>query len=121
MARVLTYAQLAAATDDFNMRPLSEGGRAIGAGGFGAVYKGQLEYKGSLITVAVKTLDQDEALGAASGITSDEQFEAEIGTLRDMQHRNIVPLVGWSIDGPRKAIAYALMDNGSLGETQHPI
>ena len=119
---VFTYSQLSDATDGFNAEPVSAGGRVLGAGGFGAVYKGALQQEGVAlpVPVAVKTLDQDEAVGAASGITAAEQFAAEVEILSDLHHENLVKLLGFSMDGPRRCLVYALMQHGSLGEKNQP-
>jgi hypothetical protein len=115
---IYEYEQLREATDSFNQKPVAAGGRLLGAGGFGAVYSGMLKHADSslLIPVAVKTLDQDEEVGAASGITAAEQFAAEVQILSDLHHENLVMLLGFSMDGERRCLVYSLMQHGALGE-----
>lgn len=49
---LISYNDLMRITENFDDRPVSEGGRRVGEGGFGAVYKGVLNLK----HVAVKKL-----------------------------------------------------------------
>jgi hypothetical protein len=120
---IFEYAQLKEATDNFNQVPVAAGGRLLGAGGFGAVYQGMLKHLGrfSLVPVAVKTLDQDEEVGAASGITAAEQFAAEVQILSDLHHENLVMLLGFSMDGDRRCLVYSLMQHGALGEARNSV
>ena len=64
--------------------------------------------------LAVKRLEQDEALGAAAGIPTSAQLETEVKLLSKASHPNVVPLLGWSVDGPSPCLVYALMEGGAL-------
>ncbi|XP_034390292.1 interleukin-1 receptor-associated kinase 4 isoform X2 [Cyclopterus lumpus] len=94
-------------TGNFDDRPISDGGRLLGEGGFGTVYKGLLNDK----PVAVKKLNPMD------DISVDElrvQFNQEIQTLKALKHENLVDMVGFSCDGQHPCLVYALMVNGSL-------
>ena len=61
--------------------------------------------------VAVKRLK----LGAgAAGLSLTDQMRTEVELLSQVQHPNIVPLLGWSKDGMTPCLVYALMEGGSL-------
>uniref|UniRef100_A0A3B4AAN0 Interleukin-1 receptor-associated kinase 4 n=1 Tax=Periophthalmus magnuspinnatus TaxID=409849 RepID=A0A3B4AAN0_9GOBI len=101
------FADLRQLTGDFDNRPVSEGGRRLGEGGFGTVYKGFLSNR----AVAVKKLNPME------NVTMEElqvQFNQEIQTLQTLKHENLVDMVGFSSDGPSLCLVYAFMPNGSL-------
>ncbi|GER37463.1 malectin/receptor-like protein kinase family protein [Striga asiatica] len=78
--------------------------RKIGQGGFGSVYKGVLP-TGEL--VAVKRLEDDSTQGLV-------EFTNEIHYLPDLQHRNIIKLLGYCIHREEKLLVYEFMENGSL-------
>nr|ALA99938.1 interleukin-1 receptor-associated kinase 4 [Cyclina sinensis] len=99
----LTYAVLQMITDDFNQKPLKDGGRVIGSGGFGDVFLGRFE---NGFQVAVKRLKKVEEV--------DKQFETELNSLVKYRHHNIVRLYGFSVDGPGKCLVYEYLCNGSL-------
>ncbi|XP_047055253.1 G-type lectin S-receptor-like serine/threonine-protein kinase At2g19130 [Lolium rigidum] len=77
----------------------------LGAGGFGAVYKGVLSDCDST-TIAVKTLD-----GARQG---EKQFRAEVSSIGLIQHINLVKLIGFCCEGDKRLLVYEHMLNGSL-------
>lgn len=91
-------------TDNFNTKEVSEGGNVIGCGGFGTVFLGVFPngYK-----VAVKVLKNADDL-------TQKQFETELNSLTKFRHKNIVLLLGYSVDGPNKCLVYEYMINGSL-------
>ena len=65
--------------------------------------------------VAVKRLELDGARCAGSGCLSmADQMRTEMEVLSQVQHVNIVPLLGWSKDGLAPCLVYALMEGGSL-------
>ncbi|PWZ45481.1 LEAF RUST 10 DISEASE-RESISTANCE LOCUS RECEPTOR-LIKE PROTEIN KINASE-like 2.2 [Zea mays] len=87
----------------------------LGAGGFGVVYRGQIQLpagghgsSSSSLAVAVKVL------GSNMGRRAEEQFMAEIGTIGRTSHVNLVRLYGFCFDADLKALVYEFMPNGSL-------
>ncbi|XP_042267939.1 interleukin-1 receptor-associated kinase 4 isoform X2 [Thunnus maccoyii] len=101
------YNELMQITGNFDDRPMSDGGRRLGEGGFGTVYKGVLNDK----PVAVKKLNPMD------DVSPDElqvQFNQEIETLKVLKHENLVDMVGFSCDGQHPCLVYAFMANGSL-------
>uniref|UniRef100_A0A2N9F294 non-specific serine/threonine protein kinase n=1 Tax=Fagus sylvatica TaxID=28930 RepID=A0A2N9F294_FAGSY len=83
-----SYAELRSATEDFN--PSNK----LGEGGFGPVFKGTLS-DGRI--VAVKQLSVTSHQGKS-------QFVTEISTISAVQHRNLVKLYGYCIDGDRRLL-----------------
>ncbi|KAG6548812.1 hypothetical protein Mapa_009573 [Marchantia paleacea] len=101
-SKEFTYKDLSAATNDFNSA------LKLGKGGFGSVYRGQIP--GTDQKVAVKRMDSTSRQGS-------RQFLAEVSTISQLRHRNIVQLLGWCSDGPESSkylLVYELMPNGSL-------
>ncbi len=99
-----TYQSLSIATNNFEKR--------LGGGGCGSVFQGVLA-SGTL--VAVKRLELGVAAGGgAAGLSMTDQMRTEVEVLSQVQHVNIVPLLGWSKDGMAPCLVYALMEGGSL-------
>ncbi|KAJ0829302.1 putative protein kinase RLK-Pelle-L-LEC family [Helianthus annuus] len=94
-----TYKQLAIATNNFAE------GEKIGQGGFGGVYKGFLKEIHS--HVAVKKISS----GSKQGI---KEYAAEVKTISQLRHRNLVNLIGWCHEGKELLLVYEFMSNGSL-------
>ncbi|XP_059072197.1 G-type lectin S-receptor-like serine/threonine-protein kinase At2g19130 [Cryptomeria japonica] len=93
--RMFSYKELKIATRNFSSK--------LGSGGFGSVFKGTLT-DGTL--VAVKKME---------GSSQDEkQFRAEISSLGNVQHVNLVRLRGFCAEGSRRLLIYDFMPNGSL-------
>ncbi|XP_057483527.1 receptor-like kinase TMK3 [Actinidia eriantha] len=78
----------------------------LGRGGFGAVYKGELEDGTKL---AVKRMEA----GVISTKALDE-FQAEIAVLSKVRHRHLVSLLGFSIQGNERLLTYEYMPQGAL-------
>ncbi|XP_072998617.1 receptor-like kinase TMK3 [Typha latifolia] len=78
----------------------------LGRGGFGVVYKGEL-YDGTMI--AVKRME-------ASVLTNKalDEFQAEIAVLTKVRHRNLVSILGYSIEGSERLLVYEYMPQGAL-------
>lgn len=76
----------------------------LGEGGFGPVYKGKLPGGQE---IAVKRLSRRSGQGV-------EEFKNEIILIAKLQHRNLVRLLGCSIQGEEKMLLYEYMPNKSL-------
>ncbi|KAJ0693554.1 putative protein kinase RLK-Pelle-DLSV family [Helianthus annuus] len=86
------------ATNDF-----SEDNK-IGHGGFGVVYKGELQ-NGRLI--AVKRLSINSGQG-------EPQFKNEVMLVAKLHHRNLVGLLGFCLEGSERLLIYEFLPNSSL-------
>jgi hypothetical protein len=102
--RTFPFDVLARATDNFHEH------NRIGEGGFGAVFRGTLP---DGTDIAVKRLEQDEAMAAAAGLPTRDQLKAERRVLHQFPHPNLVQLMGVSSDGI-PCLVYPLMRGGSL-------
>ncbi|OMO76161.1 hypothetical protein CCACVL1_15866 [Corchorus capsularis] len=90
-----SYSELSLATAKFAKR--------LGGGGFGAVYKGILK-DGTM--VAVKRLESN-----GQGM---EEFLAEVDTLGNIHHINLVKLIGFCVEKRHRILVYEYMSKGSL-------
>ncbi|KAJ6937796.1 leucine-rich repeat receptor-like serine/threonine-protein kinase BAM1 [Populus alba x Populus x berolinensis] len=85
-------------------------GNVIGRGGAGIVYHGKMP---NGVEIAVKKL-----LGFGNN-SHDHGFRAEIQTLGNIRHRNIVRLLAFCSNKDTNLLVYEYMRNGSLGEALH--
>ncbi|KAL8188862.1 hypothetical protein R6Q57_029617 [Mikania cordata] len=92
------FSTIKAATNDFSQE------NKLGVGGFGAVYKGKLEDGRE---IAVKRLAKDSGQG-------DLEFKNEVLLVAKLQHRNLVRLLGFSIEGKERLLIYEYLPNASL-------
>ncbi|XP_010503063.1 PREDICTED: putative cysteine-rich receptor-like protein kinase 35 [Camelina sativa] len=76
----------------------------IGRGGFGEVYKGMFPDGTEL---AVKRLSKTSGQG-------DEEFKNEAVLVGKLQHRNLVRLLGFCVEGEEKLLIYEFVPNKSL-------
>jgi hypothetical protein len=82
----------------------------IGVGKMGMMYQGFLP-NGQLL--AVKRLFDSRLF--------KRQFLLETTILCKYRHKNIVPLLGFCIEGNERLLAYAYMSNGRLSKWLHPL
>ncbi|XP_047975947.1 cysteine-rich receptor-like protein kinase 44 [Salvia hispanica] len=92
------YEELVVATDNFSSR------NKLGQGGFGAVYKGKLR---SGLHIAVKRLSENSTQG-------ELEFKNEVVLMAKLEHRNLVRLLGFSVQGSERLLVYEFVQNGSL-------
>ncbi|XP_062087467.1 cysteine-rich receptor-like protein kinase 26 [Humulus lupulus] len=86
------------ATDNFSVE------NKLGEGGFGAVYRGRLPNGED---IAVKRLSTDSGQG-------ELEFKNEVLLLAKLQHRNLVKLRGFCLEGSERLLLYEFVPNGSL-------
>ncbi|PON96845.1 GPCR kinase [Trema orientale] len=75
----------------------------LGEGGYGSVYKGKLR-SGHLVAVKI--------LGTSKG--NGQDFINEVATIGRIHHVNVVRLIGFCVEGSKRALVYDFMTNGSL-------
>ncbi|XP_029130987.1 G-type lectin S-receptor-like serine/threonine-protein kinase At4g03230 isoform X2 [Cajanus cajan] len=93
-----TFASILAATNNFS------DSNKLGRGGYGPVYKGR--FPGGQ-DIAVKRLSSASTQGL-------REFKNEVILIAKLQHRNLVRLRGYCIEGDEKILLYEYMPNKSL-------
>ncbi|KAJ9537573.1 hypothetical protein OSB04_030306 [Centaurea solstitialis] len=81
--------------------------KAIGVGGFGKVYKGEICHSKGKSMAAFKRLDGRRGQG-------NSEFWKEIVMLSRYSHENLVSLLGYCDDGDEKILVYEYASRGSL-------
>ncbi|XP_062020375.1 phytosulfokine receptor 2 [Rosa rugosa] len=81
----------------------------VGDGGFGLVYKAQLS---DGLKVAIKKLDPDAFQGF-------REFRAEMETLGQIRHPNLVKILGYCVSGADRILIYEFMERGNLDRWLH--
>uniref|UniRef100_A0A2N9EU78 non-specific serine/threonine protein kinase n=1 Tax=Fagus sylvatica TaxID=28930 RepID=A0A2N9EU78_FAGSY len=76
----------------------------LGEGGFGVVYKGKLSNGQE---IAVKRLSMNSAQG-------EIEFKNEVILVARLHHRNLVRLLGFSLEGNERVLVYEFLPNASL-------
>ncbi|KAJ0752907.1 putative transferase, protein kinase RLK-Pelle-RLCK-VIIa-2 family [Helianthus annuus] len=93
-----------------NFRPDS----VLGEGGFGSVFKGWIDEQslaaakpGTGTVIAVKRLNHE-------GIQGHQEWLAEINYLGQLNHPNLVKLIGYCLEDDHRLLVYEFMPRGSL-------
>ncbi|KAI3817660.1 hypothetical protein L1987_11456 [Smallanthus sonchifolius] len=92
-----SLSKIANSTNNFSIN------NKLGQGGFGPVYKGVLEGR----EIAVKRLSKTSRQGF-------NEFQNEVRCIARLQHRNLVKLLGYCIQGDEFMLIYEYMPNKSL-------
>lgn len=97
----------------------------IGSGGYGVVYKANLEHFDSKSSSAIEGKNKYELPKKRSSVAikqifsrqdgqGEQGFLAEIEMLTSCKHPNIVSLLGFCYEEPQRILVYELASNGSL-------
>ncbi|KAJ6842983.1 receptor-like kinase TMK4 [Iris pallida] len=97
----ISFKELERATDYFN------DANVLGRGGFGVVYKGDLNGT----PIAVKKSESN-----LMGKTGMAEFEAEVHVLQKTRHRHLVSFLGYCRENNERLLVYEYMPEGTLGD-----
>ncbi|XP_058724622.1 LEAF RUST 10 DISEASE-RESISTANCE LOCUS RECEPTOR-LIKE PROTEIN KINASE-like 2.4 [Vicia villosa] len=76
----------------------------LGEGGYGDVYRGNL-ISGPFVAIKMLKIKSK---------TNGQDFISEVATLGRIYHSNVVSLIGFCVEGSKRALVYEYMPNGSL-------
>ncbi|KAI4312071.1 hypothetical protein MLD38_036926 [Melastoma candidum] len=100
MVESLQFNLITEATDNFS------DAKKHGEGGFGSVYHGKLPNGQE---IAVKQLSKNSRQG-------ELEFKNEVVLLTRLQHRNLVRLLGFCLEGDERLLVYEFIPNSSLDQ-----
>ncbi|KAJ3693570.1 hypothetical protein LUZ60_009050 [Juncus effusus] len=104
LGRKFTLSEIRTATKNFDESLV------IGTGGFGKVYKGEIdkfENNNTSTLIAVKRANLQSGQGL-------KEFETEIEMLSKLRHRHLVSLIGYCDEHKEMILVYEFMANGTL-------
>lgn len=102
--RIFREAELEKATNNY------VDDQKLGEGGFGYVYKGVLADNTLVAVKKFKGVDKDQL---------NEEFQKEIGIVSQVNHRNVVKLLGLCLETKVPLLVYEFISNGTLYKHIH--
>lgn len=101
-SRRFTFSEIKRATNNFDHS------RIVGQGGFGPVYRGTIDG----VEVAIKSNSSFSQQGR-------HEFEAELGVLSRVRHKNLVKLIGYCHEKHKMMLVYEYIPRGNLKDLSY--
>ncbi|KAJ4724647.1 putative Kinase [Melia azedarach] len=105
--RIFSEAELDKATKNYDKS------RFLGEGGFGSVYRGVLSDDNNTQVAVKKPKEVDNMLQI------DQEFEHELGIVFQVNHRNVVKILGLCLQTKVPLLVYEFVPNGTLSHLIH--
>lgn len=106
--RIFSKEDLAKATNNYKESQL------LGRGGFASVYRGSILIDEQSIPIAVKKPKEDNKIQIDS-----KQFHEEIAIVSQVNHKNVVKLLGLCLETKIPLLVYELVSHGTLSQHIH--
>ncbi|XP_028113999.1 wall-associated receptor kinase 2-like [Camellia sinensis] len=110
--RIFSEKELVKATENY------DNSRLLGRGGSGAVYKGVLE-DGSLVAVKKPNVADKTKIKHFQREVIKQAFQHEISIVSQVNHKNVVKLLGLCLETKFPSLIYEFISNGSLFDHLH--
>ncbi|KAL3734490.1 hypothetical protein ACJRO7_023787 [Eucalyptus globulus] len=108
--KIFTEAELAKATDNYNAS------NKLGEGGFASVYKGRLD--GNFLIAVKKPKDVPiknlKDMNKDRSLSTHDEFMHEISIISQVNHKNLVKLLGICLETKVPLLVYEFIPNGTL-------
>ncbi|KAF5789047.1 putative protein kinase RLK-Pelle-LRR-I-1 family [Helianthus annuus] len=108
LCRHFEFGEILSATKNFSESLV------IGQGGFGKVYKGNIDNGSALVVAAIKRCDAKSNQG-------ESEFWAEVEMLSKLRHCHLVSLIGYCNDLGEMILVYEYMPRGTLADHLHKL
>ncbi|XP_039171200.1 wall-associated receptor kinase 3 [Eucalyptus grandis] len=108
--KIFTEAELAKATNNY------DASNKLGEGGFASVYKGRID--GDILVAVKKPRDvpikKPKNMNKDGSLSTHDEFLHEIGIISQVNHRNLVKLMGICLETKVPLLVYEFIPNGTL-------
>ncbi|KAF8015994.1 hypothetical protein BT93_H1520 [Corymbia citriodora subsp. variegata] len=108
--KIFTEAQLTKATNNY------DAGNKLGEGGFASVYKGRID--GDILVAVKKPKDvlvkKPKDMKKDVSLSTHDEFLHEIGIISQVNHKNLVKLLGICLETKVPLLVYEFIPNGTL-------